>query len=166
MMMPLDDPRWNSLNGGYKIPYNPTRALRSLEAGENKEAAWAELWTELHHRGDLGDASYASVPHLVRILNDRGDADWNAYSLLATIEIERHRTRNPPIPDWLLPGYESAWRDLASVALRDYAKANDPLAARSILGVLALSKGFRHIGTVVSQFDDSEVKEIFEAYMS
>jgi hypothetical protein len=162
-MMPLDDPRWQTLCGGYRTPYDPTGALRLLEAGKNKEAAWAELWEELHHQGDVGEASYACVPHLVRILSDRGDADWNAYSLIATIEIERQRRPNPPIPAWLRSSYDSGWKDLAAVALRDYAKADDPLTVRVILGVLALSKGLREIGAILSHFDETEIKEIFEA---
>lgn len=165
IMLPLDDPKWKSLHGGYKIPYDPSGVLRRLYAGENQEAAWEELWEELHHQGDVGDASYAVVRHLVQIQKDRGDLDWNAYALVATIEIERHRRSNPPIPDWLFPSYESAWSDLIAVALRDYAKANDPLTARAILGVLALCKGLREIGTIVSHFDESEIKEIFDNHM-
>lgn len=84
---------------------------------------------------------------------------------MATIEIERHRTSNPPIPDWLLAPYESAWNDLRMVALRDYAKATDPLTVRAILGVLALCKGLREIGTLVSHFDESEIRELFDQHM-
>lgn len=164
-MLPLDDPKWRSLHGGYRIPFNPTGALRQLSAGLNQEAAWAELWDGLHHQGDVGEASYAAVPHLVKIQTDRGDLDWNAYALMATIEIERHRTSNPPIPDWLLAPYESAWNDLRMVALRDYAKATDPLTVRAILGVLALCKGLREIGTLVSHFDESEIRELFDQHM-
>ena len=163
-MLPLDDPQWKSLRGGYKILYDPTDSLRRLYAGENPKAAWAELWENLHHQGDVGDASYASVPHIVRILKDRSDPDWNGYALIATIEIERRRRQNPPIPDWLLHLYESAWNDLMTVALRDYAKTNDPLTARAILGVLALCKGLGELGALV-YFDDSEIKEIFDKYM-
>ena len=164
IMLPLDDPKWKSLRGGYKIPYDPTNALRRLYAGENQKAVWTELWEELHHQGDVGDASYASIPHLVKIQRERCDPDWNAYALIATIEIERRRRQNPPIPDWLFPSYESAWNDLMTVGLRDYAKTNDVLTARSILVVLALCKGLREIGTIVSHFDESEIQEIFEKY--
>ena len=80
MMLPLDDPKWKSLRGGYKIPYDPTSALRHLYAGKNPDVAWSELWNELHHQGDVGEASYASVPHLVKIQKDHGDLDWNAYA--------------------------------------------------------------------------------------
>jgi hypothetical protein len=161
-VLPLDDPKWKSLRGGYKTPYDASDALRRLYLGEDPDSIWDEFWNELHHQGDLGEASYASVPHLVKILKDRMDLDWNPYALIATIEIERHRKSNPPIPDWLLPSYSAAWNDLLDIALRDYGKTSNPETARVILGVLALCKGLREIGTIASQFDESEIKEIFE----
>src|SRR5690242_20920662 len=56
--MEYDDPRWVGLQGGYRIPYDPRNALHSLEANTNVEKVWEELWTELHHQGDVGEASY------------------------------------------------------------------------------------------------------------
>jgi hypothetical protein len=60
--MEYDDPRWVGLRGGYRIPYDPRNALRSLEANTNVEKAWDELCTELYHQGDIVEASYATVP--------------------------------------------------------------------------------------------------------
>lgn len=91
-MLNLDDPKWKELNGGYRTPYDASIALRELEAGED---AWDELWQELHHQGDVGEASYAAVPHLVRIAGAASEIDRNLFSLVATIEIERHRGGNP-----------------------------------------------------------------------
>ena len=84
-MMDFDNPEWLTLLGGYRIPYDPRRALLALERNENAEAAWKELWDELFHQGDVGEASYAAVPHLVRIHASRGIADWNTYSIVAII---------------------------------------------------------------------------------
>jgi hypothetical protein len=105
-MLSLTDPRWRSLKGGYRRVYDASGALRRLEEGHD---VWDELWEELHHQGDVGEASYAAVPQLVRISRDGGHRDWNLYALVARIEIERHRKSNPPIPDWLLADYSSAW---------------------------------------------------------
>src|SRR5262245_54589316 len=105
-MIPLDDPRWAGLKGGYGVPYDASRALRRLERGED---VWAELWQELHHQGDLGEASYASVPHLVRIARGLPRRGGNFYGLVSTIEIERHRKSNPALPGWLTERYQAAW---------------------------------------------------------
>ena len=84
--MEFDDPQWDRLQGGYRIPYDPRNALRALEQGNGTEAAWQELWNELYHQGDVGEASYAAVPHLVRIHALRGVPDANTYALVALIE--------------------------------------------------------------------------------
>ncbi len=66
-MLSLDDPRWSTLEGGYKVIYDPRPALELLRAGGRTEEAWSELWNELHHQGDIGSASYAAVPHIIDI---------------------------------------------------------------------------------------------------
>src|SRR5262245_27344746 len=117
--MDLDDPRWDGLLGGYRVPYDPRDALRSLEQGENVDAAWDELWQELHHQGDIGEASYAAVPHLVRIHAIRRRPDWNTYALVATIEEAGLRDRNPDVPPWLRDAYDHAWRHLVDLGLSE-----------------------------------------------
>ena len=65
--MHYDDPRWRTLAGGYRTPYAPTPALARFESGTRLAETWDELWNELHHQGDVGEASYAAVPALVEI---------------------------------------------------------------------------------------------------
>lgn len=158
-MLPLSDPRWRVLRGGYKVPYDASVALAQLERGEN---VWDELWQELHHQGDVGDASYAAVPHLVRIAGTFSQRDWNLYGLVSTIEIERHRKSNPPLPEWLAESYRAAWQQLLTVALGDLRDSQDGPTLRSILGAVALAKGDLKLGALVSYSDDSEITEILE----
>ncbi len=160
-MLPLDDPRWSELAGGYKTPYDPSAALRRLENGEN---TWDELWQELHHQGEVGEASYATVPHLVRIGKLLPRRDWNLYGLVSTIEIERHRKSNPPLPKWLAKAYTHAWQDLLELGLRDLHNIKDRETVRSILGAIALAKGEVMLGALISHSDDSEIEEILEQY--
>jgi hypothetical protein len=37
----LSDPVWRRLEGGYRIPYDASRALARMERGES---VWEELW--------------------------------------------------------------------------------------------------------------------------
>src|SRR5882757_7375647 len=97
------------------MPYDASVALARMEAGES---VWEELWQELHHQGDIGVASYAAIPQIVRISEAQGNRDWNLYALAATIQIARHR-KNPPLPEWLEPGYKTAWDSLVKLALAD-----------------------------------------------
>ena len=107
-MLDLSDPRWAGLTGGYRRPYDPRPALQQLRVNPVAESAWDELWSELHHQGDLGDASYASVPVLVEIF-DAAPRSWRFYALLACIELERRRRSNPPVPTWIESSYNEAW---------------------------------------------------------
>jgi hypothetical protein len=160
-MLPLDDPKWSELLGGYRVPYDPSAALRCLERGED---VWDELWQELHHQGDVGEASYATVPHLVRIAKSLARRDFNFYGLVSTIEIERHRKSNPPLPEWLAQAYVEAMRELLELALRDLRFVKDRETIRSILGAIALAKGDLKLGALISHSDDSEIDEVLEHY--
>jgi hypothetical protein len=158
--MDFDDPRWDNLLGAYRVPYDPRSALRKLECGEEIEAAWEELWNELHHQGDIGEASYAAVPHLVWIYTARGIPDWNAYALVATIEEVRRNGRNTDLPSYLRDTYESAWDQLGEIGLRELQSAEEHTLVTSIIAVLAYWKGQRTLGLLASNFTEDERLEL------
>jgi hypothetical protein len=162
-MLSLSDPIWPKLHGGYRIPYDASKALTRMESGES---VWDELWSELHHQGDVGVASYAAVPHIVRISATRPRLDWDLYALAATIEIERHRKGNPPIPDWLEPSYRKAWGTLTALALSDLSGSLDELILRSALSVVAIGRGQLKLGVLLNHFDTSEIDDYVENRLS
>lgn len=159
-MLSLEDARWSELSGGYHIPFDPRPLLRRLESGEDVEAVWSELWQGLHHQGDVGDASYAAVPHLVRIHRQRGIPDWNTYAIVATIELARGRGTNAGVPEWLRPGYDEALRQLAETGLNELPRVRAQEAVRSILAILAIWKGARIYGRVLAELTEDEVREV------
>ena len=158
-MLSLDDPRWKQLEGGYRVPYDASVPISRFERGED---VWKELWEELHHQGDVGEASYAAVPHLVRIAAARSSRDWNLYALASVIEVERHRRRNPPLAPWLADAYAAAWQTLLSLALRDLATVQDPVSLRCMLGAVALARGELKLGAWISDADESTIDEDLE----
>ncbi len=162
LMLSLEDPRWQQLQGGYRVPYDPSVPLRRMEAGAN---VWGELWQELHHQGDLGEASYAAVPHIVRIGAAQGSRDWNLYALAATIEIERHRASNPAIPAWAESDYHQAWSELLKLALADLATDCESLTLRSALSVLALGRGELKLGALLNYVDTDEISEYLQEHL-
>ena len=85
------------LNGGYGIPYDPLPALRKLTSSHSE--AISELWENLYHQGDVGQASYAAVPELVKL---------GELSLVASIEVARHSDENPKLQEKLKAEYEQA----------------------------------------------------------
>ena len=94
-----------NLESGYKVAYNPWPVLERLSS--DRRGAMSELWDNLYHQGDVGTASYASVPKLV---------EAGELSLVAAIEVARHNNKNPSIPSELELSYKDALRNaLASV---------------------------------------------------
>lgn len=156
----FDDPRWAELTGSYRIPYDPRNALRSLAQGRNVDAVWQELWSELHHQGDVGEASYAAVPELVRIHAKRGIADSNTYALVAIIEDARQNPKNPALPPWLKNSYTDALNRLAILGLDDLRDATDETLVVSIISILAMAKGQSLLGRLAINFTDDERREL------
>ena len=110
-MLSLTDKRWTKLMGGYRALFDPRSSLHNLESNLHVKEARHELWGELYHQGDVGEASYAAVSHLVQIHGERKPDDWNTYALVATIELARGTGKNPEVPEWLKEEYFSAIQD-------------------------------------------------------
>jgi len=85
------------LIGGYKTPYDAMPALDRLSS--DRDSAMSELWENLYHQGDVGTASYAAVPALVK----NGEL-----SLVAAIEVARHSERNSDVPEFMSAEYHSS----------------------------------------------------------
>ena len=161
-MIELDDPRWEGLRGGYRVPYDPRPAVRALEADENRRDLWDELWNDLHHQSDIGEASYAAVIALVQIEKRQRRFGVNLLALAATIEVERHRKGNPLVPAWLEPDYRESWNDLAKFALEDLRSGGDDERVKIALVVIALARGQHKLGAFLWWLDESELDALVE----
>ncbi len=159
-MLSLDDKRWEKLEGGYRTPFDPRPLLSRLDTHKGMKAVWHDLWEELHHQGDVGEASYAAVPHLVRIYRKRGAIDWNTYAIVAVIELARDDGKNPEVPKWLAKDYFQAIRDLAEVGAVQVLKTKDPEEIRAILSILAISAGARTHAKFLLNYSAEELLEI------
>jgi len=165
-MLDLDDNRWNELKGGYRIPFDPRPFLARFEAGEVTNDDWYQFWGELYHQGDVGEASYGAVPHLVRIYRQRGQIDYNTYGLVATIELARAQGKNPEVPDWQRQSYFAAIQELALLGLSEIERAKDPEDIRGILSILAIWKGARTYGRFVIDYSEEELLELEDTFHS
>ena len=130
---------------------DPRPLLAKLENHLDTEATWHELWDDLHHQGDVGEASYAAVPHLVRIYRNHNAPDWNTYAIVAV---------NPVVPKWLEDDYFSAIQELAKIGAAEVLTANDPEALRAILGIIAIAKGLQTHGRFLVEFSEDELSDM------
>ena len=134
--MDFADERWVGLKGGYGVPYDPRPAFRDLKAGRNQPEAWAELWNELHHQGDVGEASFASMSAIADLAANDKALDWNPYALAAVIE-EARREKGVEVPAWLATDYREAWRQLYRAAIAALDPATEEELIRSLIAVIA-----------------------------
>jgi hypothetical protein len=159
-MLNFDDKRWEELEGGYRRRFDPRSMLARLEANTDTEAAWHDLWGGLHHQGDIGVASYAAVPHIVRIYRERRTIDWNTYAIVAVIELARDDPKNPQLPKFLEEDYFGAIRDLAEVGAVEILQARKPEEARSILSILAIFASARVQAKFLIDYSAEELLEL------
>jgi len=156
-MLSFDDKRWEQLSGGYRAGFDPRTALSKLETNTQSEDAWNELWEGLHHQGDVGEASYAAVPHIVRIYRQRRADRWRSFGLVALIELARGRGTNPVVPNWLKQDYFQAIQDLAAIASSEIMSEGDVDAMRAMLSVIAIAKGVRTHARLLFEYSDEEM---------
>lgn len=148
-----DDP-WLS---AYGHPYDPLPALAAWRTRQAPDAV-LELWEQLYHQGAVNSASYAAVGAIVRMMQEQAEPDWNAYSLVASIEGGRLAEGNPPLPSSLEQEYEHAWAVILPIALRDLETATDDLVVRSALAVVAHAKGQHTLATIALCTEDERAE--------
>lgn len=158
----LADDRWPQLRGGYRTPFDPRHLLAMLQSNTDRSKVWDELWNELHHQGDVGEASYAAVPHLVQLYLATQTIDWNTYALVATIELARGKSGNPEVPDWFRAEYFLAIQDLARKGLKEIGGAQSDEEVRAILSMIAIWKGTRTHARMLLDFSEDEILDLEE----
>lgn len=152
-MLPLNDPRWQSYQGGYRVPYDVSPVLRRLLRDGPSDELWEELWTELHHQGDLHQASYAAVPWLVEFIRCSPRLEWNAVALIATIELERDQRDNPPVAEELSDGYYLAIRSLPAILVAHPDQEWDETVVGPAVACIAMSRGQRWFARAYFELD-------------
>ncbi|HKB43049.1 MAG TPA: hypothetical protein VKC90_01620 [Chitinophagaceae bacterium] len=167
-MIELNDNKWKEFDGGYRMPYDasiPLKKLEQVSTSQEIDSVFSELWNELHHQGDVGLASYFSVPHIIRIAKEKKLFNDNVFGLVTIIEIERHRD-NPKLPE----EYEKSYLHSIQVGLPELIKQImtdkwDEALTVSLLSALAVSKGHIGIADAILKMEDQDLlKEFLENY--
>ena len=165
-MFSLDDSRVRTLKSGYGEVYDISPTILALQDSPFNNEVWDELWGNLHHQGNVHEASYAAVPYLVHIYGTSKQVDWQTYSLVGTIELCRFSPKNPDVPLWLKADYDSAHNTLSKLAIRDLAKPCDQTQLKSIIGYLALFSNLPNIARIALHYTEDEISEMLELYQN
>lgn len=161
-LLALSDARWSKMKGGYNLPYDVSIPLKALAKGANEDAIWLELWEELHHQGDVGEASYAAIPNLVAISIQRNLVDWNLFHLANVIEVCRANSKISNFPSWLEISYYEAWENLFNYGLDILRKTDDELLIKTIMATIAIHKKQSKLARIMTELDESELNEFYD----
>ncbi len=150
-MLSLDDPTWRTLTHAYGNAVAIPELIRGLafapgpSAGPRAEP-WFTLWSSLCHQGTVYSASYAAVPHVVRIaLEARGVIEPAFLHLPTAIELARLDGRGPAMPANLEPAYREALAQLVDVVNQHADDPWDETMTLCSMAALAIAKGHPRI---------------------
>jgi hypothetical protein len=100
---------WASYRGGYnRIQYDVRPLIRRLQDEGTTDEFWSEVWNELYHQGDVGEATYAIIPFLVDSLRHSDRIDSQLVAFAVYVELDRRREGNPDVPAELASEYLAA----------------------------------------------------------
>lgn len=167
-MIELDDPRWRKLSHAYGTAADIPELLRQLARATGPKVGyqsepWFTLWSSLCHQGDVYDASYAALPHIVEIaVSAKEPIDFSFFQLPAAIEIARNSGNGPPVPADMAEAYSHAVSRLTEcVAVHRHEDWDEPTLL-SAVSALAAAKGHHRIAEAIMNLDDDLITKLVD----
>ncbi|MBE7432425.1 MAG: hypothetical protein HS100_00775 [Anaerolineales bacterium] len=164
-MINLDSSKWSELSHAYgnasDIP-NLLRQLEEMPSSAGNDEPWFSIWSSLAHQGDVYSASFAAVPHVIRILSqDPLKADFSFFQFPAWVEICRQK-KAVEIPMELEEDYYLALRQLPLLVASASEKEWDENFLACALSAIAAAKGFGAIADTVLELNNETASEFIK----
>ena len=155
-LFPLTDLRWPAYRGGYRTPYDIVSLIQRLQAEGTSDGFWKVAWEELHHQGDVGEATYALVPYLVDHQSRQRDIDEQVFHFCAVVELARPEKDNPPVPQELGFSYGRALDRLPVIGATLLRPGCPEADVMGVAAVTALAAGHRVLARAYLDFSRSD----------
>jgi hypothetical protein len=153
-MLSLDSPRWSELQHAYgKASDIPVllRQLETLPTSEGNAEPWFSIWSSLAHQGDVYNASFAAVPHVIEALAlSPTNAEFTYFQFPAIVEICRQKN-SVVIPEDLRHAYFSALTRLPGLVAKAADREWDATFLACALSAIAATKGFGGVAEAVQE---------------
>jgi hypothetical protein len=153
-LLPLEDPRWKGYRGGYnRVAYDVVPLIRELQAEGFSESFWGRVWDDLHHQGDVGEASYAIIPYMVEYQGAQRDLDEQLFHFAVVVELARPENGNPPVPTEIELEYELALRRLPVLGVEKLRRGCPKDVLMGVAAAAAIVAGERVLARAYLDFD-------------
>ncbi len=164
-MLSLDSPQWSQLHHAYGAASDIPKLIRKLEqfpeSGGQLEP-WFTIWSALAHQGDVYSASFAAVPHIVRIISTAPTkANSDFFQFAAWVEVCRSNN-NVTVPAELLPAYKNALAQLPALVGLAAAREWDEGFLACALGAISAAKGFHSVAEAALELTPSVATDFIE----
>ena len=163
-LLPTTDKRWKQYRGGYRDVVDVIPFLNKLATGSVFDKDWEILWYDLHHQGDVGEASYAVVPYLAHYASRATPIAWHAFGFPAIVELERGQHGNPEVPRELIASYTEALMALPKIALNRGPTVWGEHCFEPVMACLALSLGRPQHARAYLDLTESAISEFYKYY--
>ena len=163
--MDLNNQVWSTLEGGYRIPYDASYALKELKSTSDPKIInliLRGLWENLHHQGDVGTASYLSSISLIDICIDKKSLGWKYIGLCLVIEHCRRSDNNPEIPIEFKDDYFVALNRFEEYLLTNFKAIDDSTSLRLTLAFFATMHEQFDLGRAIEQLEEDVLAEFLE----
>ncbi|WNJ17837.1 hypothetical protein [Pontibacter sp. G13] len=167
-MLPLHDPKWKTLTGGYGTAYDASIALQELAQADDPtriSQIMKELWEQLHYQGNVGLASYYALPHLIRIAREKSLPHWDIPALVAVIEIARHAD-NPQLPEAEVEVYESEIREILEVIKLHQIEVWDQTYFCVAMAAISAAYGQIQLAEVMLEWESRSFRDQIATFMN
>jgi hypothetical protein len=168
-MISLDDKEWLELQDAYGSAKNIPSLLSAAEADpspkrDGNEEPWFSLWSALCHQDKVYSASFAAVPHLLRIASAAPwPFAWDLIGLSICIEIARVR-HNVEIPSNLEREYTAALQQLPDLVCQRAHCDWDHVFTQIGTAALALHNGHIELAEALLELGPTTVQEFLEEH--
>jgi hypothetical protein len=161
----LESNRWFELRHAYGAATDIPALLYQLTTLPNSQGEaepWFSLWSALAHQGDVFDASFAAVPHVVHAAESNPlKADSVYFQFPAWIEICRQKQKLE-VPDELAAAYFDALARLPSLVAAASAREWDPDFLQCALSAIAAAKGQPLVAEAAQELSPEVAGEFME----
>jgi hypothetical protein len=166
-MISLNQKEWCALRDAYGTAENIPALLSAVEVDPSPKSAydedpWFSLWSALSHQGDVYSASFAAVPHLLRIAKAAPwPFAWDLIGLPVSIEVARIRNGIQISPN-LEDDYRSSLKQIPCIVFQNVESAWDHVFTQTATAALALCQGHVDLAEAIMELGPSTVKRFLE----